>query len=48
MPAEVTGSLAMKIRCVGRVIRVEAEGQQDGRTAVAASIERFETILAES
>ena len=47
MPAEVTGSLAMKIRCVGRVIRVEPEGQGDGRTAVAASIERFETILAE-
>lgn len=47
MPAEVTGSIAMKIRCVGRVIRVEDTPQADGRTGVAAYIERFETILAE-
>lgn len=47
MPPEVTGSVAMKIRCVGRVIRVEPDSQAEGRTAVAAQIERFETILAE-
>jgi hypothetical protein len=29
------------------VVRVDPDGQSDGRTAVAASIERFETILAE-
>lgn len=47
MPAEVTGSLSMKIRCIGRVVRVEPEASSDGRTGVAAQIERFETILAE-
>ena len=48
MPPEVTGSMAMKIRWVGRVIRVEPDGKPEGRTAVAAQIERFETILAEN
>lgn len=48
MPPEVTGSMAMKIRCIGRVIRVEPDQKPDGRTAVAAQIERFETILAEA
>jgi hypothetical protein len=48
MPPEVTGSMAMKIRCIGRVIRVEPDGKPDGRIAVAAQIERFETILAEA
>ncbi|MBI3484441.1 MAG: PilZ domain-containing protein [Acidobacteria bacterium] len=48
MPSEVTGSVAMKIRCIGRVIRVEPDGKADGRTAVAAQIERFETIVAEA
>jgi hypothetical protein len=47
MPAEVTGSVSMKIRCIGRVVRVEENAGQEGRTGVAASIERFETILAE-
>ncbi len=48
MPAEVTGTVAMKIRCIGRVIRVEDKAAGDGKTGVAAHIERFETILAES
>mgnify|MGYP001559129396 FL=1 len=48
MPPEVTGSMAMKIRCISRVIRVEPDGKADGRTAVAAQIERFETIVAEA
>jgi hypothetical protein len=48
MPAEVTGSVSMKVRCIGRVIRVEEKATEDGKTGVAASIERFETILAEN
>lgn len=47
MPPEVTGSVSMKVRCVGRVVRVEPNANSDGRTGVAAHIERFETILAE-
>jgi len=47
MPPEVTGSVPMKVRCIGRVIRVEPDASADGRTGVAAQIERFETILAE-
>jgi hypothetical protein len=48
MPPEITGSVAMKVRCIGRVVRIEGDGSEDGRTGVAAHIERFETILAES
>lgn len=48
MPPELTGSVPMKVRCVGRVVRVEDATQSDGKTGVAAYIERFETILAES
>jgi hypothetical protein len=48
MPSEVTGTVPMKIRCIGRVVRVEDLASQNGKTGVAAHIERFETILAES
>ncbi len=47
MPAEVTGTSPMKIRCTARVIRVDRDTQPDGRTSIAAHIERFETIVAE-
>jgi hypothetical protein len=48
MPPEITGSVPMKVRCIGRVVRVDDASGPDGRTGVAAHIERFETILAES
>ena len=47
MPPEVTGGTAMKVRCSARIIRVDRAGQPEGRAAVAAHIERFETIVAE-
>ncbi len=47
MPTGVTGSSPMKIRCTARVIRVDRNPESDGKTAVAAHIERFETIIAE-
>ena len=47
MPAEVTGTSPMKVRCTARIIRVDREGQPEGRAAIAAHIERFETIVAE-
>jgi isopentenyl phosphate kinase len=46
MPADVTGGMAMKIRCMARVVRVESQ-KNDGKTAVAAHIERFETVVGE-
>jgi hypothetical protein len=46
MPPEITGSVSMKVRCIGRVIRVDTG--DENKTAVAAHIERFETILAEA
>jgi hypothetical protein len=48
MPAEITGSVSMKVRCIGRVIRVDTGDGKDNKTAVAAHIERFETILADA
>lgn len=48
MPPDITGSVAMRVRCLGRVVRVEGDGTPQGRTGVAAHIERFETILAEA
>jgi hypothetical protein len=48
MPPEITGSVSMKVRCLGRVVRVDSDSEKEGKTAVAAHIERFETILAET
>ena len=48
MPREVTGSSAMKIRCTARVIRVDREGLPEGKSGIAADIERFETIVADA
>jgi len=47
MPPGVTGSAPMKVRCTARVIRVDRDSQSEGRNAIAAHIERFETIVAE-
>lgn len=46
MPAEVTGGMAMKIRCTARVVRVD-KGVEADRMGVAAHIERFETVVGE-
>lgn len=46
MPGEITGGMKMKIRCLARVIRMDTNG--DGRAGIAAHIERFESIVAES
>ena len=48
MPGEVTGGMAMKVRCSGRVVRVDHTGVPEGKAGIAAHIERFETIVAES
>lgn len=47
MPGEVTGGMAMKIRCTARVVRVEPQSSGDSKVSVAAHIERFETVVAE-
>ncbi|HXV73681.1 MAG TPA: PilZ domain-containing protein [Sphingomonadales bacterium] len=47
MPPEVTGGMAMKVRCTARVIRVDAKTGSDGKVGVAAHIERFETVVGE-
>jgi hypothetical protein len=46
MPGDVTGGMAMKVRCMARVVRVETP-KGDGKVAVAAHIERFETVVGE-
>lgn len=46
MPGEVTGGTRMKIRCTARVVRMDSK--EDGRSGIAAHIERFESIIAES
>ena len=48
MPREVTGSSPMKVRCTGRVIRVDHKDMPEGKSGIAADIEHFETILAEA
>jgi len=48
MPSEVTGGLAMKVRCSARVVRVDPKPQADGKVGIAAHIERFETVIAEA
>jgi hypothetical protein len=47
MPGEVTGGLPMKIRCSARVVRVDTYDRAQGKSGIAAHIERFETIVAE-
>ncbi len=47
MPGEVTGGLPMKVRCTGRVVRLIHEGMEEGKSGIAAEIQRFETIIAE-
>ncbi len=47
MPGEVTGGLPMKIRCSARVVRVDTYDSAQGKSGIAAHIERFETIVAE-
>lgn len=48
MPPEVTGGMAMKVRCVARVVRVDPNVGGEERIGVAAHIERFETVVGES
>jgi hypothetical protein len=48
MPRDLTGSAPMKVRCTARVIRVETKGVSEGKVGIAAHIERFETIVAET
>lgn len=48
MPREVTGSSPMKVRCTGRVIRVDRQDMPEGKAGIAADIEHFETILADA
>jgi hypothetical protein len=47
MPTEVTGGLPVKVRCQARVVRVDHAGVPEGKSGIAAHIERFETIVAE-
>lgn len=47
MPGEVTGGMAMRIRCSARVVRVDTYDNAQGKSGIAAHIERFETIIAE-
>lgn len=45
MPGEVTGGLPMRIRCrarVVRVVRVDTYDSAQGKSGIAAHIERFE------
>lgn len=47
MPGDITGGMAMKVRCTARVVRVESQSKTERRLAVAAHIERFETVVGE-
>lgn len=42
LPQEMTGTIPVQIRCIGKVIR--SLPQQDGRIGIAAVIERYEFI----
>lgn len=43
LPPEITMTESIRVRCRGRVVRVEAPGM-DGRSAVAAQIEKYEFL----
>ena len=43
LPAEITLSESIRVRCKGRVIRVIG-GQGDGKTGVAAVIEQYDFV----
>ena len=46
MPPEVTGGMPMKVRCTARVVRVDTQSG-DNKVAIAAHIERFESVVGE-
>ncbi len=43
LPPEITMTESIRVRCRGRVVRVEAAGP-DGKSAVAAQIEKYEFL----
>lgn len=43
LPPEITMTESIRVRCRGRVVRVESPGM-DGRSAVAAQIEKYEFL----
>ena len=46
MPGDVTGGMPMKVRCIARVVRAESKSAE-GKVALAAHIEKFETVVGE-
>ncbi|HLV88841.1 MAG TPA: PilZ domain-containing protein [Candidatus Sulfotelmatobacter sp.] len=47
LPPEITLTESIRVRCKGRVVRVE-NGRQDGNVAVAAVIEEYEFLPPEN
>jgi len=43
LPPEITMTESIRVRCRGKVVRVESAGP-DGKTAVAAQIEKYEFL----
>jgi hypothetical protein len=43
LPAEITKGQAVRVRCKGKVVRVE-QAAKDGSVGVAATIERYEFV----
>jgi hypothetical protein len=44
LPEQITKGNAVRIKCVGKVVRVDQGKAQDGPLGVAATIERYEFL----
>jgi len=44
LPPEVTLTDAIKVRCKGRIVRVESDTGPSGRLAIAAQIQQYEFV----
>ena len=44
LPGEITKGSSMRIRCMGKVVRVDQTSEQGNRVGIAATIERYEFV----
>ena len=44
LPGEITKGSSVRIRCMGKVVRVDSTSEQGDRVGIAATIERYEFV----
>ena len=44
LPGEITKGSSVRIRCMGKVVRVDKTSEQDNHSGIAATIERYEFV----